>query len=109
MKKMVWVMTLVLLVPTGLGAEELFDLHAAEAHVQKGLQHYFQKQYVDAIREFQETLNINPDDVRSYYFLGYSYYQLREMEKAQQAFDQAYRLNPQYTPIPNLKTVNQNE
>jgi tetratricopeptide (TPR) repeat protein len=107
MKKMVWIMTLVLLVPTGLWAEELFDLNAAQTHFQKGLQHYFQKQYPDAIQEFQETISINPDDARSYYFLGYSYYQLREMEKAGEAFDQAYRLNPQYTPIPNLKTVTQ--
>ena len=107
MKRMVWIMTLVLLVPTGLWAEELFDLNAAETHFQKGLQHYFQKQYSDAIQEFQETISINPDDARSYYFVGYSYYQLREMDKAQEAFDQAYQLNPQYTPIPNLKTVTQ--
>ena len=108
MKRMVGIMILVLLVPTGLWAEELFDLNAAEAHFQKGLQYYFQKQYPAGIREFEETLRINPDDARGYYFLGYSYYQLREMGKAQEAFDEAYRLNPQYTPIPNSKTVTQN-
>jgi len=107
MKTMIWIMTLALLVPIGLWAEELFDLNAAQAHFQQGLQYYFQKQYPDAIHEFEETVKINPDDARGYYFLGYSYYQLREMEKAQEAFDQAYQLNPQYTPIPNPKIITQ--
>ena len=108
MKKMVWVMTLILLAATGSWAEELFDLNAAESHFQKGLQYYFQKQYPAAIQEFGETVEINPDDVRGYYFLGYSYYQLQKMEKAQEAFDQAYQLNSQYTPITNPKTVTPN-
>jgi Tfp pilus assembly protein PilF len=108
MKKMFWIMTLILLAPTGSWAEELFDLNTAETHFQKGLQYYFQKQYPAAIQEFDETVVTNPDDARAYYFLGYSYYQLQEMEKAQQAFDQAYQLNSLYTPIPNLKTVTPN-
>ena len=102
----VWILALVLLAPTGTWAEELFDLNASEAHFQKGLQYYFQNHYPTAIPEFQEAVRINPDDARSYYFLGYSYYRLGEMEKAQEAFDQAYQLNPQYSPIP--KGVAQN-
>lgn len=102
----VWILAFVLLAPTGAWTEELFDLNASQAHFQSGLQYYFQSQYPAAIHEFQEALSINPDDARSYYFLGYAYYRLRELEKAQEAFDQAYQLNPQYSPIP--KNVAQN-
>lgn len=103
-RKAVWIMALVLLTPAGVWAEELFDLDASRTHFQKGLHHYFQTQYQDAVREFQETLRFNPDDARGYYFLGYSYYQLREMQKAQEAFEQAYQMNPQYSPIPKAMT-----
>ncbi len=102
----VWILAFVLLAPTGAWTEELFDLNASQTHFQNGLQYYFQSQYPAAIHEFQEALSINPDDARSYYFLGYAYYRLGELEKAQEAFDQAYQLNPQYSPIP--KNVAQN-
>jgi tetratricopeptide (TPR) repeat protein len=96
-----WTLTLALMFPAGPWAQEnLFDRSAAETHFQKGLQYYFQGQYTDAIQEFDESLKVNPDDARSYYFLGYAYYQLRDLEKAQEAFDLAYQANPQYTPIP---------
>jgi tetratricopeptide (TPR) repeat protein len=100
----IWGLVLLLLVPAGVWSEELFDLNASKIHFQKGLHYYFQKQYPAAVREFQETLRINPDDARSCYFLGYSYYQLREMQKAQEAFEQAYQMNPQYSPIPKAVT-----
>jgi Tfp pilus assembly protein PilF len=95
----VWMLAMVLWA-TGTGAEELFDLNASQTHFQNGLQFYFQNQYPAAVHEFQEALSINPDDARSYYFLGYAFYRLGEMEKAREAFDQAYQLNPQYSPIP---------
>lgn len=102
----VWLLAWVLLAPPSALAEELFDLNASQTHFQNGLQYYFQNQYPAAIQEFEEALGFNPDDARSYYFIGYAYYRLGEMEKAQEAFDQAYQLNPQYSPIP--KSINQN-
>lgn len=91
----------VLMSPAGPWAQEdLFDQNTAETHFQKGLQYYFQRQYPEAIQEFEESLKVNPDDARSYYFLGYAYYELRDLDKAQEAFDLAYQANPQYTPIP---------
>lgn len=103
---LIWAVVLVLAAPLGVWAEELFDLNASKTHFQKGLQYYFQKQYPAAVDEFQETLRINPDDARGYYFLGYSYYELREMQKAREAFEQAFQADPRYSPIPKAVTQN---
>jgi cytochrome c-type biogenesis protein CcmH/NrfG len=100
-----WVLVVCLVVPASLWAQELFDLPASKVHFEKGIRLYFQQDYTTAIHEFQETLRINPDDVRAYYFLGYAYYKLQDMEKAHQAFEEAYQMNPKYSPIP--KTVAQ--
>jgi Tfp pilus assembly protein PilF len=97
---MIWGITLLLHTPVNGNAQDLFDTKASETRFQSGLQLYFQKDYPEAIREFQNAVSINPDDARSYYFMGYSYYQLRDMEKAQDSFDMAYQLDPRYSPIP---------
>ena len=93
-------LTFMLLAPAGAWAEELFDRNAAEIHFQKGLRFYYEDQHRKAMRELETAIMINPDDVRAFYFLGYTYYRLRDMQKAQEAFDQAYRMNPEYSPLP---------
>lgn len=80
--------------------EELFDTKAAEEHFKKGLELYFQKEYSVAAKEFKETVNINPNAAKGYYFLGYSYYKLGMMKDANEAFDQGYQVDPYYSPMP---------
>jgi TolA-binding protein len=38
-------------------------------------------------------------DVNALYFLGYAYYEMKDMDKAQQYFDEAYRLKSFYSPM----------
>src|ERR1700752_4031397 len=79
-------------------ADELFDTKAADAHFQEGLKLYFKQQYEAANKEFEEAIKINPDDAKAYYFIGYSYYKLKNMPKAMETFEQAYRLDKRYSP-----------
>ena len=81
-------------------ADELFDTKAAEVYFQQGLKLYFKQQYESAIKEFEEAVKIDPENAKAYYFLGYSYYKLRNMPKAMETFEEAYHLNARYSPIP---------
>ena len=85
-------------------ADELFDTKAADAHFQEGLKLYFKQQYLDATKEFEEAINIDPENAKAYYFIGYSYYKLKHMPKAMETFDQAYHLDQKYSPIPRTSS-----
>src|SRR6185436_18243475 len=85
-------------------ADELFDTKAADAHFQEGLKLYFKQQYEAANKEFEEAIKINPDNAKAYYFIGYSYYKLKNMPKAMETFEQAYHLDQRYSPIPQTES-----
>ena len=84
-------------------ADELFDTKAADAHFQQGLKLYFKQQYDSAIKEFEEAIKIDPENAKAYYFIGYSYYKLKNMPKAMETFEQVYHLDQRYSPIPQTK------
>jgi tetratricopeptide (TPR) repeat protein len=86
-------------------ADELFDTKAADAHFQEGLKLYFKQQYVDATKEFEEAIKIDPENAKAYYFIGYSYYKLKNMPKAMETFEQAYHLDQRYSPIPRTSST----
>jgi len=83
-------------------AEELFDSASAKEHFNAGLDLYFKKDYMDAIKEFEAATQFDPDNANAYYFMGYSYYKLKDMEKAMMVFQQAYDTDAKYTPIRNV-------
>ena len=102
--------TILCLLLGGLAAaDELFDTKAADAHFQEGINLYFKQQYEDANKEFEEAIKINPDDAKAYYFIGYSYYKLKNMPKAMETFEQAYHLDQRYSPIPQTHPPGQPE
>jgi tetratricopeptide (TPR) repeat protein len=84
-------------------ADELFDTKAADVHFQEGLKLYFKERYEDAIKEFEEAVEIDPENAKAYYHIGYSYYKLKNMPKAMETFEQTYRLNQRYSPIPQTQ------
>ncbi len=45
----------------------------------------------------EEYVKAKPDP-RAYYLLGYSYYKLREFDKAEKAFNEAYLIDPELVP-----------
>ncbi|HET6465565.1 MAG TPA: tetratricopeptide repeat protein [Nitrospiria bacterium] len=80
-------------------ADELFDSNAATQHFNAGLDLYFKQNYKDAIKEFEAAAEIDPENANAYYFMGYSYYKLKDMKKAREVFEQAYEADTKYSPL----------
>ena len=83
-----------------VSAEELFDVDLSDRYFNDGLNYYFSQEYPAAVLEFEESIRINPDNAKAYYFIGYAYYRDGEYKKASEAFETAYELNREYSPIP---------
>ena len=81
-------------------SEELFDITSANEHFNSGLTLYFQNQYDEAIEEFNESLKINPDFAKAYYFIGYSHYEKGNFKDSSLAFETAYKISTDYSPQP---------
>lgn len=79
--------------------EELFDVGGSNDVFNEGLALYFKGDYPGAIARFEESIQINPDNAKAYYFIGYSHYKAGEFEKAGDAFKAAYEQNKVYSPI----------
>ena len=52
-----------------------------------------------AIEMMEDYVRDNPDS-GIYYFLGYAYYEKKDMEKAREYFTKSYKLKDFYSPIP---------
>ncbi|MEK6684121.1 MAG: tetratricopeptide repeat protein [Nitrospirota bacterium] len=83
---------------TSVSAAELFDAEAAKHHFDAGRDFYVKKDYENAIKEFEEAAQIDPENTHAYYFMGYAYYKLKDMKKAMEVFDQAYEADAKYSP-----------
>jgi len=82
-------------------ADELFDSESANKHFNAGLDLYFKKDYTNAIKEFEEAVQIDPENANAFYFMGYSYYKLKDMKKAMTVFELAYEADSKYSPVHN--------
>ncbi len=87
------------------GGEPLFDRQAGEEHFRRGFTFYLHGNYKSAVPEFEDSIRNDPDLAKAYYFLGYTYYRLGRMGEANQAFLQAYEVDPRFSPRP-LEQVN---
>lgn len=88
---------LTLWISYGLG-QPLTDAAAVQKRFNEGLALYFSADYPAAIRAFEEVIKLDPTAAKAYYFLGYSYYEMKDPSKAREAFLQAYQLDPDYRP-----------
>ena len=80
--------------------EPLFDNGEATLHFQKAVKLYQKKGYAGAIAELEQAIEINPDYKEAYYLLGYAYYKVGKMDRSRESFNQAYELDPKYSPLP---------
>ena len=80
-------------------ADELFDVGLSKEHFNNGLKLYFQENYSEAVGQFEKSIQINPENAKAYYFIGYSHYKTDKFTKASKAFAAAYELDSIYTPI----------
>jgi tetratricopeptide (TPR) repeat protein len=80
-------------------AEELFDAEAANALFNNGLKLYFQGNYSGAIDLFEESIQVNPENAKAHYFIGYSHYKEGDFSRASEAFSTAYGMDKTYSPV----------
>ena len=72
----------------------------ANRRLEEGLAHYAQHDYAGAIKILEQALQEHAQDVRVLFYLGYAYYKHGDFEDARASFDEAYRLNPEFSPLP---------
>jgi tetratricopeptide (TPR) repeat protein len=60
---------------------------------------YFQGKMKEAIKIMEEYVAEHPD-AKVLYFIGYSYYELKNWKMARKYFEEAYLIDPNFTPIP---------
>jgi len=87
-------------VQSEMSDEPLFDNQEAALHYQQGTKLYQKRRYAGAVEELEKAIEINPDYKEAYYLLGYAYYKEGKIDLSREAFNQAYELDPKYSPNP---------
>ena len=91
--------SLALWVSPSPGQPPLPDIQEAEQRFSQGLVLYFSADYAGAIEAFEEASQLKPDEARTYYFMGYAYYEMGDdMERARAAFEKAFEIDKDYQP-----------
>jgi tetratricopeptide (TPR) repeat protein len=75
---------------------------ADDGDLKKAYSYYFQGRMEEAISIMDEYVREHPD-ARILYFIGYAYYELKDFENARRYFEDAYLIDPEFTPIPPEK------
>ena len=96
-KKWLIVILLGLILWTGLSIAQPLS-KTAEKQFNQGLVLYFSGDYQEAIRAFEEVIALNQNSAKVYYFLGYSYYEIQDTEKAREAFSKVFELDKDFKP-----------
>jgi tetratricopeptide (TPR) repeat protein len=63
---------------------------------------YYQGKIEAAIEMMEEYVKDNPDPA-AFYFLGYAYYEKKQLDKAREYFTEAFRLKSFYSPMSQKK------
>ncbi len=75
---------------------------ANEASLEKAYSLYYKGDKDAAISMAEAYVEESPD-ANAFYFLGYAYYEMQEMDKAREYFDEAYSMKSFFSPIPSEK------
>ena len=60
---------------------------------------YYKGEKTEAISIIESYVQDNPE-AQAYYFLGYAYYEMKEMDKSREYFTKAYKMKSFFSPIP---------
>ena len=71
---------------------------ANESSLEQAYSLYYKGEKEAAISMIEEYVREAPD-VKALYFLGYAYYEMQNMERAREYFDEAFRLKSFYSPM----------
>jgi phospholipid-binding lipoprotein MlaA len=75
---------------------------------QSGVQYYNNKNYKAAVNQFREYVGNNPDP-SAYYLIGYSMYKLGKLGEADEYFNEAYLIDPGFSPEKAVLSKNPSE
>ncbi len=73
-----------------------------EIHREIGRQYSIERQYANAVRELEEALELDPDNMGIIYDLAALYYEQEEWQKAEDALSRILTKEPQYRPAMEL-------
>ena len=71
---------------------------ANESSLEQAYSLYYKGEKEAAISMIEDYVRETPD-VKALYFLGYAYYEMQNMERAREYFDEAFRLKSFYSPM----------
>jgi Flp pilus assembly protein TadD len=77
--------------------EEISIVNKKNLFLFSGLCHYFLTQHIEAIKDFDQAIQLDPNFAIAYYNRGSSYQVLGQYEHANQDYDRAIQLNPNFT------------
>ncbi len=72
---------------------------ANDVTLKKAYDLYYQGDKDMAIQMMEDYVRATPDP-GVFYFLGYAYYEMQQMDKANEYFSEAFRLKDFYSPMP---------
>ena len=78
---------------------------ANDVSLDKAYTYYFQGNMPEAIKIMKKYVKEKPY-ARILYFIGYAYYEMKDMESARRYFEEAYLIDPDFTPLPPNKGGN---
>ena len=66
----------------------------SSTYKKKGEKLYWESKYLEAIKNFDNAIKVNPKDYMIWFFRGNCKYELEQYEQAVKDFDEAIELNP---------------
>lgn len=69
----------------------------ADSEYDTALQYYYKGRYEEAVKYLKEYVERKPDP-SAYYLIGYSLYELGRYKEANQYFEEAYLVDPNFSP-----------
>lgn len=75
--------------------------HAASFDI--AMKHYRQGHYAQAIGEFNQVVQADPNNAAAYYFMGYAHYVMKHNQEAIEAFGKAFQADPKFDPRPYFR------
>jgi Tfp pilus assembly protein PilF len=80
-----------------LGCSEKTD--QAQKHVDLGLQYFEEQEMEEALKEFKQAIQLNPDNAAAHYYLGGLYHATRAYTASIDQYQKVLRINPHYPKI----------
>lgn len=74
--------------------QNVFTNAADKAKIELAKQKIYAQQYLGAINSFKEISKTSPNDANVYYYMGYSYFMLNQLDNAKEQLNKSISLNP---------------